>query len=961
MAAPPPVIAWPSLSEQLQKDQVQPGSALEKLVRDNQEFSLLPTGCGEETEGEAVPPWLRVLFHKNHPEFAPRGQCPAGDYPEFLERIYVWMLAHQDLKPVSPPPVKAPRSLAATPVTNLRISGAAADPRSESDIRINPWDPTRIVAAANDLFGNGAEQAQFYSTDSGSTWSQSTLPLQPGDSFQADPAVDWTSDGTAWASTVGVNATATSASIQVYKLVGGVWIWDRTLISPNGQNISDKDMLWVDHSSASPHKDNIYDIWTDQFEVHTFVGRKPGPGGTWSIIEVSTDFYSGGTNGSDIKTNARGDVFAFYPRFVDHKLLLAKSTDGGVTFSSPTVFANTYAAQSIPVPASSVGHSGTITYISADAYSALGKDNVYTVWRDLSGEAGCTTSTQAPGTNASSSCKTRIWFTRSTDGGLSWEAPRMVNNQPAPAPPALPNDQFNPRLAIDESNGVLGVIYYDTIGDTATRKKTDVWFQTSRDDGVTWSSSVKVTTAQSDETVASRNFYQYGDYNGLSAAGGVFAATWTDNRNGIEEIWTARLPEDAPPTAVFTTSCTRNSCQADGSASTDDHGITGYQWNWGDGQTSTGGSTASHLYAVAGTYTVTLTVTDTIGQSSSISHNVIVVVDNPPAASFTITCSGRSCKADASASTDDHGIASYQWSWGDGQATTGGPTTSHVFAVTGTYTVGLTVTDTAGQSTSTARTVQVVSIDTLGVVSAIGSFDLSLSHDGTIGSLPSFTISASGKPIAGDWNGDGVHSCGKYDESTATFSLRNANTSGAPDVTFTFGTPGAGRLAIAGDWNHDGIDTIGLYDPATGTFYLRNSNTTGPADITFTFTGAQPSWRPFAGDWDGDGIDTVGLFDPATSTFYLRNSNTTGGADLVFVFGTPQRDGWPIAGDWDGDGRVTIGVLQLTFPPTTGGLPFKLRQALLRNQNSAGPFDYVVKPGTPAVPPVAGDWDGPSH
>src|SRR5206468_9873195 len=101
-----------------------------------------------------------------------------------------------------------------------------------------------------------------------------------------------------------------------------------------------------------------------------------------------------------------------------------------------------------------------------------------------------------------------------------------------------------------------------------------------------------------------------------------------------------------------------------------------------------------------------------------------------------------------------------------------------------------------------------------------------------------------------------------------------------------FGTAGAGCKPIGGDWNGDGIGTIGLYDPATGTFYLRNSNTAGSADVTFTFTGASSTRLPIAGDWDGDGTTTVGLYDPAPSTFYLRNSNTTGGANLTFVFGT---------------------------------------------------------------------------
>jgi hypothetical protein len=112
----------------------------------------------------------------------------------------------------------------------------------------------------------------------------------------------------------------------------------------------------------------------------------------------------------------------------------------------------------------------------------------------------------------------------------------MINNQ------ASRNDQFNPWLAVDETNGALAVTYYDTVNDPG-RLKTDVWVQTSHDDGATWGAAEKVTTAQTDETgsgASSGN--QYGDYNGLSGYAGRFFPCWTDRRSGRrEEIWTAPI------------------------------------------------------------------------------------------------------------------------------------------------------------------------------------------------------------------------------------------------------------------------------------------------------------------------------------------------------------------------------------------------------------------------------------
>jgi serine protease len=75
-------------------------------------------------------------------------------------------------------------------------------------------------------------------------------------------------------------------------------------------------------------------------------------------------------------------------------------------------------------------------------------------------------------------------------------------------------------------------------------------------------------------------------------------------------------PVDAPPVAAFTFSCSGLACSFDGTASTDDNGVSAYAWNFGDGSTATG-ATASHTFAAGGTYTVTLTVTDTGSQTGS--------------------------------------------------------------------------------------------------------------------------------------------------------------------------------------------------------------------------------------------------------------------------------------------------------------------------------------------------------
>ena len=79
-------------------------------------------------------------------------------------------------------------------------------------------------------------------------------------------------------------------------------------------------------------------------------------------------------------------------------------------------------------------------------------------------------------------------------------------------------------------------------------------------------------------------------------------------------------------------------------------------------------------------------------------------VDQPPVASFTSSCPHGKCTLDASGSTDDHGIVSYSWSFGDGSTSTGSSLVKiqHTYTAAGTYTVTLTVTDTIGQQNSTS-------------------------------------------------------------------------------------------------------------------------------------------------------------------------------------------------------------------------------------------------------------------
>jgi len=159
--------------------------------------------------------------------------------------------------------------------------------------------------------------------------------------------------------------------------------------------------------------------------------------------------------------------------------------------------------------------------------------------------------------------------------------------------------------------------------------------------------------------------------------------------------------------------------------------ITQYDWNFGDGTplttchvppqggdsgactgSSTANRTIAHTYAVAGSYTVNLTVTDSAGRKGSTSGTVGVISGNPTA-SFTFTVADPalhkiSFNASGSTAVGSATIVTYAWLFGDGNSSSGGsPLTTNQYVAAGTYSVKLTVTDNLGRTGTVTNSVSV--------------------------------------------------------------------------------------------------------------------------------------------------------------------------------------------------------------------------------------------------------------
>ena len=179
-----------------------------------------------------------------------------------------------------------------------------------------------------------------------------------------------------------------------------------------------------------------------------------------------------------------------------------------------------------------------------------------------------------------------------------------------------------------------------------------------------------------------------------------------------------------------------------------------YSWTFGDGGSATGPSVI-HAYAGAGTYTVTVIATDSLGRTAS--NQKLLLVTGPLTASFTfsptnpaigdtVTFSGT-----ASGGTPPY---TYAWSFGDGQKGTGASPT-HAYAASGTFTVTMNVSDSAGHKVSVQNTLTVTP-------SLSASFTFAPSMP-VVGEIVSFTGSASGgtAPYTYAWDfGDGSTASG---------------------------------------------------------------------------------------------------------------------------------------------------------------------------------------------------------
>ncbi len=205
--------------------------------------------------------------------------------------------------------------------------------------------------------------------------------------------------------------------------------------------------------------------------------------------------------------------------------------------------------------------------------------------------------------------------------------------------------------------------------------------------------------------------------------------------------------------------------------------ITGWQWDFGDGESSTKQSPA-HVYGRPGAYNVKLSVAGPGGTDAELKTGYITVTEPAPNADFLATPTSGAVPltvvfTDASTGT----VALWQWDFGDGE-TSSDQHPTHVYQKAGLYTVTLTIKGPGGSDTRVKK-------DYISVGEPAPTAQFAASTTGGMAPLTvKFTDRSTGTITTWLWDfGDGATS----DEKNPTHIYEKA---GAYDVELTVSGPG---------------------------------------------------------------------------------------------------------------------------------------------------------------------------
>jgi hypothetical protein len=423
----------------------------------------------------------------------------------------------------------------AAPGENVRVNNPAMDTfghtQSETSIAVNG---SNIAISFNDADLSNSS-GYVFSTDGGNTFTHKRIPLPPGGNNLGDGVLAFGPSGELYHCGIAFFRTSDGAirpSIGLSKSTDGGASFttpvDASTTASNANDFQDKPWMTADRNASSPNKGNVYVTWTDfTTSEGSFIllARSTNGGNSFEPpINLSPKDRTQLVQGSMPAVAPNGDLYVAY--FDLHfssagGITIVKSTDGGKSFSTPTLAAR------FTRLAGMTGGNGLRT----NSFPWITVDNnnvVHIVFAAI---------TRIPGVDPGD-----IYYVRSTDGGNTFSQPLKLNDD------ATTNSQLLPSIAV-AGDGRLGVKWWDRRNDPLNDSLTDVYMTISTDGGASFGKNFRITDHNWVFGPVEPGFAAgyHGDYDGIAADGNSFFLSWSDERGNDPDVYFTRIPTIRDP------------------------------------------------------------------------------------------------------------------------------------------------------------------------------------------------------------------------------------------------------------------------------------------------------------------------------------------------------------------------------------------------------------------------------
>src|SRR6266536_2182577 len=392
--------------------------------------------------------------------------------------------------------------------------------QNEFQIDVNPLDNLNAIGTSND--GQIAGVGIFRTTDGGATWTSRDASFYGVQTACCDPGVAYGTDGKVYAIILDTSPPAT----YILRSSDGGATWQ----GPSQVSTPDRPNVAVDPSNSNI----VYITFTDfNPPAGRIAGYKSTDGGvTWGSEFLIGDPIAapGYQQSSQPQVASNGWVYVGYQEYNDQNVgcsagvrnELARSTDGGATWN---VTAELNIVQGGACSSTQAGRGIFCINASGNSFrsrsfpvigiSPANPQHVYMVYSggDLESAYTCAGST---------GFHSDTLFRKSTDGGVTFTAPKKINTDPQG------KDQYYPWMAVTAS-GQIWVGWNDRREDA--NNCLSRWYQSySNDEGTTWLTVAGPPGNDPVADVQTQPSTFIGDYHGLGARNGRGLGMWFDSR-----------------------------------------------------------------------------------------------------------------------------------------------------------------------------------------------------------------------------------------------------------------------------------------------------------------------------------------------------------------------------------------------------------------------------------------------